>query len=113
MKKLVTIFSLLLLATVATVSLYSCKKKDKDSETAAQALSIQTGARSIQPDEQVTYTAVLVDSKGNTTAATGVEWSVTGNGGSTIGSFTGGIFKPSGSGYGTIKAKVTVDGKEL
>lgn len=114
MKKSATILSLLVLA-MTTASLWqSCKKKSDSNNSvtasgSAQALSIQTGARTIQPGSTMTYDAVLVDAKGNTTAATGVTWSVS----NSLGNFSGNVFTPSGSGDGTITASVTVDGKTL
>lgn len=92
-----------------------CKKKDDDNNNggggsaSASALVIQTGAQTISPDGSLNYSAVVVDSKGNTTPATGVTWSVSNN----LGAFTGSTFKPSTSGYGTVTASATVGGKTL
>ncbi|MCW3121301.1 MAG: hypothetical protein JWQ38_793 [Flavipsychrobacter sp.] len=113
MKKTLTILSLLLLTAGATSLLHSCKKKSDSNtnnvSTDAVALSIQTGARTIEPGSTMTYTAVLVDSKGNTSAATGVTWSVS----NSLGTFAGGVFTPGGTGSGTVTGTVTVNGKTL
>lgn len=104
MKKTLMLASLML--TMATMLVWtSCKKKDSNNNNngsgSAVALSIQTGAKTIQPDEQLTYTAVYVDANGNTSPANDVTWSVSN---SSLGSFTNNVFKPAGSGYGTITA---------
>lgn len=100
----------LLMVAATTLTWTGCKKKsDSSSSATASALVIQTGARTIEPDESMTYTAVVVDSKGNTTPATNITWSVT----NSLGNFTGSTFKPTGSGYGTITASTTVNGTTL
>jgi len=106
----VTVISVCLLLAAA------CKKKNDDKNTngnngsaEAAALVIKTGAQSISPDEKITYEAVVVDSKGNTTPATGITWTAS----NSLGSFSGNIFSPSASGNGTISGSVTVNGKTL
>jgi len=104
------LFIAFFLMGIAIIS--GCKKKSNDnnnSSASASALVIQTGAQTIQPGGTLTYSAVVVDSKGNTTPATGVTWSVN----NSLGSFAGNVFTPSGSGSGTITASATVDGKTL
>lgn len=94
----------------------SCSKSSSNSSnpsSSAVALSIQTGAQSIAPNGNVSYNAVLVDSKGNTSPATGVSWSVSGSGGSSIGSFSGNVLTGTGIGYGTVTASVQANGKTL
>jgi hypothetical protein len=113
MRKSLTVLSLLLLAAT-TATWQSCKKKSDSNNSvttsgSAQVLSIQSGARTMQPGSTMSYNAVLVDSKGNTTAANGVTWSVS----NSLGNFSGNVFTPSGSGDGTITASVVVDGKTL
>jgi hypothetical protein len=104
---------LCLLLTVATALTWTgCKKKSDNNNnvsTSAVALSIQTGAKTISPDQSITYSAVLVDASGNTSTASDVSWSVSNN----VGAFTGNIFKPSGSGYGTVTASAVVNGTTL
>ena len=113
MKKTITILGMLLLVAASAAFWQSCKKKSKDDNTNVVsdpvALSIRTGARSIEPGTTLTYDAVLVDSKGNTTAATGITWSAS----NSLGSFAGSVFTPSGSGSGSITASVAVNGKTL
>jgi hypothetical protein len=91
----------------------ACKKKNDSGGSSgggsASALVIQTGAQTIAPGGTLTYSALIVDSKGNTSPATGVTWSVN----NSLGSFAGGVFTPSGSGSGTVTASATVDGKVL
>lgn len=114
MKKTLTIAALLLLTATTSLVWQGCKKKDDPKvnvnvNTSDKVLQIQTGAQTISPDESITYNAVLVDASGNTTAATNVSWSVT----NSLGKFSGNTFKPDNSGYGTITATATVDGKTL
>lgn len=109
MRKLV-IAALLVLTSIAAFLGEGCKKKDNNTSSSGDAvLSITTGARSIQPGSTVSYEAVVVDTKGNVTPATGVSWSVT----NSLGSFSGNVFTPSNSGNGTITATATVNGKTL
>ena len=103
---------------VTAITCQSCKKKDDNNNnngSAGQVLSIQTGARTTEPDKPISYTAVLVDANGTVTTPASVEWSVTGS--ATLGSFSGGgataTFNPSGVGYGTITAKTTVNGSVI
>lgn len=120
MKKTLTICLTLVLGLSFATLWQSCKKEDNKSSTTTSSnyvLSIQTGARTTNPDQPVNYTAVLVDNNGNVTTPSNVEWSVSGSGGATIGAFSGSgasaTFTPSGSGYGTIQAKVTVNGTAI
>jgi hypothetical protein len=111
MKKTLTILGLLLLTATTSLVWQGCKKKDNtnvnvNTSTSERVLQIQTGAQIISPDESITYNAVLVDAKGNTTPVTNVTWSTS----NSLGKFTNNVFKPDGSGYGTITATATVDG---
>lgn len=109
MKKMMTA-ALLVLSAVTTVFWQSCKKKDNGSGSSSDAvLMITTGARTVEPGNTIAYSAVVVDSKGNSTPATGVTWSVT----NSLGSFSGNVFTPSSSGSGTINASATVNGQTL
>ena len=108
MKKLI-VAALMLLTASSTLLWQSCKKDNNSNGSSDMVLSIQTGARTIAPGSTQTYDAVIVDSKGNVTPATGISWSVT----NSLGSFNGNTFTPSGSGSGTITASVTKDGKTL
>ena len=112
MKRGSQLFIAFFLLGIAIIS--GCKKKNDDNNNnnsggSAAALVIQTGAQTIAPGDHLTYTAMVVDTKGNATPATGVTWSVNNN----LGSFAGGVFTPSGSGAGTITASATVSGKTL
>lgn len=111
MRKLQIVLALFVMGVLLAVG---CKKKDDNNNNNngganASALVIRTGAKTISPDEKITYEAVVVDSKGNATAATGVTWSVS----NSLGSFSGGMFTPSKSGEGVISASATVNGKTL
>src|SRR3954463_4287885 len=110
MKKAQLFIAFLLMSVVL---INGCKKKSDNNNNSgggsASALVIQTGAQTIQPGSTLSYSAVVVDSKGNTTPATNVTWSVNNN----LGAFAGGVFTPSGSGAGTITASATIDGKTL
>ncbi|GAA4469024.1 hypothetical protein GCM10023093_27870 [Nemorincola caseinilytica] len=112
MRKLMSFVALLVLGVTLVIG---CKKKNDDDNNnnggsgSASALVIRTGARTMSPDEKVTYEAVVVDSKGNATAASGVTWSVS----NSLGSFSGNVFSPSNSGNGVISASVVVSGKTL
>lgn len=112
MRKLQLFIMFLLLGSAV---IHGCKKKSKDDDNnnsssgTASALVIRTGAKSIEPGEKLTYTAEVVDSKGNVTPATNVTWSVNND----LGAFSGNIFSPTGSGYGTVTATATVNGKTL
>ena len=114
MKKTLTFLSILLLTIVTTGTWISCSKKSNNtSGSGSQALVIQTGAQSIAPNVPMQFTAVLVDKNGNTTVPSNVSWSVSGNGGISIGSFSGSTFTGSAVGYGTITASATVNGSTL
>jgi len=112
MKKLQLIVALMIMGIFFVIG---CKKKDDGNNggnnggSGASVLVITTGARSINPDEKVTYEAVVVDGNGNATPATGVTWSVS----SSLGAFAGNVFSPSASGSGVITASATVNGKSL
>ncbi len=114
MKKTLAFLSILLLTIVTSGTWLSCSKKSNNSSsTGSQALVIQTGAQSIAPNVPMQFTAVLVDKNGNTTAPSSVSWSVSGNGGTSIGSFSGSTFTGTSVGYGTITASATVNGTTL
>lgn len=113
MKKTLSILSLLLLTATTSLVWQSCKKKDQttvnNTTSSDKVLQIKTASQTISPDESVTYDAVVVDAKGNTTPATGVTWSVS----NSLGKFSNNVFKPDASGYGSVTASATVDGKTL
>ncbi len=113
MRRLTTLLALLVMGVILTVG---CKKKNDDdnnggggSGSTSSVLVIKTGARSMAPGETIAYEAVVVDTKGNATPATGVTWSVS----NSLGSFSGNTFTPSQSGNGVITASATVDGKVI
>lgn len=112
MKKTQLIIALMVMG----IALFTgCKKKNDDnnnnnnSAATASALVIQTGARSIEPGGTLNYEAMVVDSKGNATPATGVTWTVS----NSLGSFAGNTFTSTASGSGVVTASVTVAGKTL
>lgn len=113
MKKTIILLSLLLATAGSTALLHSCKKDKNNSNNSSSdgpiALSIQSGARTLEPGNTQEYSAVFVDAKGATSPATGVTWSVS----NSLGAFAGGLFTPSGTGSGTITASATANGKTL
>jgi hypothetical protein len=111
MKKTQMLIAIMLMG-IALIT--GCKKKNDDNNNnggsaSASALVIQTGARSIEPGGTISYEAMVVDSKGNTTPATGITWSVS----NSLGSFSGNTFTSTASGAGVVTASVTVGGKTL
>ncbi len=114
MKKTLTILGLLAVAFATTFTWQSCKKSDSGSSSSSDvALFIQSGAVNLEPGQAMPYTAVIVNGKGETTPAANATWTVTGDGGASIGAFSGNVFTGSGTGFGTVTAKVTTGGKEL
>lgn len=112
MKKSILVLGMLMLTAGSSVLWQSCKKKSDDkvgSTATGYALSIQSGARSVDPGQTLNYSAVLVDVNGNVTTPANVSWSVS----NSLGSFSGGTFTPSNLGSGTITATATVNGATL
>lgn len=106
-----------MLILVASLGLFSCKKKDEPSPNGGNGnnsqgkkylLQIEQGARVIQSTQTITYTARLVDTNGNATAATGVTWTSSNTDVATIAS--NGQVTPRGVGGTTITAQVSKDG---
>jgi hypothetical protein len=110
MKKTQLLIALLIMGITLITG---CKKKDDNNNNngsgEAAALVIKTGAHSMAPGETLTYEAVVVDTKGNATPATGITWSVN----NSLGAFAGNVFTPSASGSGVVTATATVNGKQL
>ena len=99
--------------TLLTLSLFflfnSCNKdKDNDNED-GKVLIIDQGAKNIDSDISLTYTAKFVDVEGNITTATGVSWSSSNTDVCTISS-SGGSISFVGFGNTTISASVNEDG---
>lgn len=94
---------------ISVLLLGACKKdKDDDPSQLEKSLVISTGARSIAPDQSLSYTATFVDEEGNASSATGVQWTSSDAGVATI-SATGSL-TTAGVGSTTITASVTEDG---
>ncbi len=112
MKKTQILVAMLLVSLTLIVG---CKKNDDNNNNngggsgTATALVIKTGAQTLAPGGTVSYEAVVVDSKGNATPATGVTWSVS----NSLGAFAGSVFTPSVSGSGIVTASTTISGKTL
>lgn len=96
---------------LSILSFNSCKTAIDINLDENKLLLIENGALSVQPGENITYTASLIDAEGNKTTATDVTWSsdnssiasISANGQVTIGQV----------GIATIKASVNVGGKTL
>lgn len=99
-------FSLVLLFFLA-FGISSCKKDDPEASS-EKVLVIDTGARSMAPDESITYTASFVNDKGEISVASNVQWS-SDNSGVVAVSATG-VVAASGVGTATISARVEEDG---
>ncbi|WCL82258.1 Ig-like domain-containing protein [Saprospira sp. CCB-QB6] len=103
------LFSLLFLA------LTSCKKDEdnnNDNQDATnQMLVIENGAQTMLMDGSLTYTAILLDTEGNRTAASNVSWSSTNTDVATIAS--NGSVTVAAAGVTTIQASVTIGGSTL
>ena len=96
----------------------SCKKDEVDDntdtntpETKSYVVVIDNGAQNIEPNESVTYTAILVDNSGNITTPSGVTWTTSSSSIATISS--GGIITTAGTGNISVTASVSVDGKTI
>ena len=96
--------------------LWACKKEESTNNpngnpgggnTPTQVLVIENGARTLQPDQSLTYSAVLVSSSG-VTPATGVTWSSSSTGVAEINS--SGVLVVKGTGHTTITASVSSGG---
>jgi uncharacterized protein YjdB len=109
--------SVLMLGILSAISLawYGCSKSSSNSNgtSGAVALTIQTSGRSVAPGTSIPFTAVLVDSKGNTSTPTNVTWSAAGSSGTAVGSFNGNVFTATNLGYGTVTASCVVNGTTL
>jgi len=91
----------------------SCKKDndDPDPDPGSQTekvLVIENGARSMNPDESESYTAIWVKTDGSVESATGVSWSVVDGGVASISS--SGVFTPAGTGTTVVKAEISDGG---
>lgn len=103
------LFSLLFLA------LTSCKKDEDNNgdnqDASNQMLVIENGAQTMLMDGSLTYTAVLLDTEGNRTAASNVSWSSANTDVATIAS--NGAVTVAAAGVTTIQASVTIGGTTL
>lgn len=105
-KKLSVILVALIVGISFTIGINSCKK---DNETADKnyVLVIENGAQKINPDQSLTYSAILIDKEGNVTEPTGVTWSTSDAAIASIS--TTGVISAAGEGMVTITASVTID----
>ena len=114
MKRTFRIFCSIAAVALAAVLGQGCSKAPGSNSTnnsSVVALTIQTGAQTLAPGGTQQYSAVLLDKNGNTTIMSPISWSVSGAGGSSIGTFSGTTFTAGGVGYGTVTATATVGGQ--
>ena len=98
-------FPIIALLLLALTFVYAGCKKDKNDPTKAdKVLVIDNGARNINPDENITYTAKFVTVDGKTETANGVTWSTSSSSVATISA--GGVVTAAAVGTVTIKATV-------
>jgi hypothetical protein len=119
MKNLELITKRLLIVLLAFgITFTGCKKDEEEEEQEQQeqttndkALVIETGARSVNPGENLTYSAVIVDVDGNVEEATAVTWSTSDNQVCSINA-SGAITSVS-TGNITVTASVDINGTTL
>lgn len=88
----------------------SCQPGDVDNDS-NQLLVIENGAMSVEPGQNITYTAALIDVSGNKTTASNVTWS---SGNSAVASISAsGQITIGEVGISTIKASVEIGGVTL
>ncbi|MCK4662228.1 MAG: Ig-like domain-containing protein [Bacteroidales bacterium] len=106
-------YVLSLFAIFLLIAISSCTKEEDEDENnnnnntndTQKMLVIENGAQTIQPDDQMTYSAVLVDNTGNVTIPTSITWTTTDDNVATIN--TTGIITIVGAGNIKITASVT------
>lgn len=99
-----------LLFTLSLLFFNSCKQEDINTDN-NQLLVIENGAMSLEPGQNTTYTASLIDVSGNKTTASNVTWS---SGNSAVASISAnGQISIGEVGVTTIKASVEVGGVTL
>ena len=101
-------FRLLSYFFLSSILLFTSCNKDKDAED-GKVLVIDQGAKNIESEVSLTYTAKFVDVDGNTSAASGVSWTSSNTDVCTISSSSGAI-SFVGFGNTVITASVTEDG---
>jgi len=96
--------------TFSVIFFNSCKPDDINTDN-NQVLVIENGAMSVDPEQNITYTASLIDISGNKTSASNVTWS---SGNTTVASISAnGQVSIAEVGVTTIKASVEVGGVTL
>ena len=99
-------------AIAMTTFFTSCKKDEAEdtpvASTAKYVLLIENGAMSVALDQNITYSAILVDANGAVTPATGASWTSSNTQIATISA--GGVLTVAGTGTAKITASITKDG---
>jgi hypothetical protein len=96
--------------TLSLLFFNSCKQDDINIDN-NQLLVIENGAMSVEPGQNITYTAALIDISGNKTTASNVTWS---SGNSAVASINAsGQISIGEVGISTIKASVEIGGVTL
>lgn len=118
-KKLKLISKLFAIITLLAFTITSCDKKtvnpdenpdnNENEEKTEYVLQIENGAQTIEPNQTITYSAVMVSNKGNVTTPSNISWSVSETSIATISS--SGVIATVGTGNTKVTASVTLDGK--
>lgn len=111
MRKIIlkNVFAITIIAVIGislSLGINSCKKEEETADK-NYVLVIENGAQKINPDQSITYSAILIDKEGNVTEPTGVTWSTSDAAVASIS--TAGVISAAGEGMVTITASVTID----
>jgi hypothetical protein len=107
------VFAITIIAVIGislSLGINSCKKEEETADK-NYVLVIENGAQKINPNQSVTYSAILIDKEGNVTEPTSISWTTSDAAIASISS--AGIITTAGEGMVTITASVTIDGVTL
>ncbi len=109
-KALFVILTVAIFSISLVIGTNSCKKEDETADK-NYVLVIENGAQKINPDQSVTYSAILIDKEGNVSDPSSITWSTSDGAIATISST--GVISAAGEGMVTVTASVTIDGVTL